>query len=182
MIAHGHEDEIFSQYSNEFWPNYPNFKVGLLWFLGALKKEPINESRILFEHELQNAFFHQLKQRSFHYILKKFISVKPLPRKMFLQMDNYVKDNKNCHLLTFLSFLIAKEMFKECTKTYHETKSYQSRMCETYHAPKKDNLVCQMRELIICFLYLRCLFEEMSTKILFVEWGKLPILELVNIG
>jgi len=88
MIAHGHGDEIFSQYSNEFWPNYPNFKVGLLWFLGALKKEPINESRILFEHELQNAFFHQLKQRSFHYILKKFISVKPLPRKMLLQMDN----------------------------------------------------------------------------------------------
>jgi hypothetical protein len=84
-------------------------------------------------------------------------------------MDNYVKDNKNCHLLTFLSFLIVKKMFKECTKTYHETKSYQSKMCETYHAPKKDNLVCQMIELIICYLYLRCLFEEMSTKILSVE-------------
>jgi len=85
-------------------------------------------------------------------------------------------------LLTFLSFLIAKEMFEVCTKTYCETKSYQSRMCETYLAPKKDNLVCQMRELIICFLYLRCLFEEMSTKKLFVEWRKMPILELVNIG
>jgi hypothetical protein len=40
-------------------------------------------------------------------------------------------------------------MLEECTKAYHETKSYQSRMCETYHAPKKDNLICQMRELII---------------------------------
>jgi len=74
-----------------------------------------------------------------------------------------VKDNKNHRLLTFLSFLIAREIFEECTK------SYQSRMCETYHAPKRDNLVCQMRVLIICFLYLRCLSKEMSTKILCVE-------------
>ncbi len=77
-----------------------------------MKKEPINESRILFEHEPQNAFFHPLKQGSFHYLLKKLISVKPLTRKMLLQMDNYVKDNKNRHLLTFLSFLIAREMFE----------------------------------------------------------------------
>jgi hypothetical protein len=33
MIAHGHGDEIFSQYSNEFWPNYPNFKMGCCDFL-----------------------------------------------------------------------------------------------------------------------------------------------------
>jgi hypothetical protein len=30
MIAHGHGNETFSQYSNEFWPNYPNLKIGLL--------------------------------------------------------------------------------------------------------------------------------------------------------
>jgi hypothetical protein len=59
------------------------------------KKKLINESRILFEHEPQNAFFHRLTQRSFHYILKKFIIVKPLPRKMLFQMDNYVNDNKD---------------------------------------------------------------------------------------
>jgi hypothetical protein len=35
---------------------------------------------------------------------------------MFLQMDNYVKDNKNYHLVTFLSFLIAKEMSKNALK------------------------------------------------------------------
>jgi len=62
MIAHGHGDETFFQYSNEFWPNYPNFKIGLLWFLGALKKELVNESRILFEHEPQNAFIHWSKE------------------------------------------------------------------------------------------------------------------------
>jgi hypothetical protein len=33
MIAHGHGDEIFSQYSNEFWPNYPNLKMGCCDFL-----------------------------------------------------------------------------------------------------------------------------------------------------
>jgi len=30
MVGHGHGEEIFFQYSNEFWPNYPNLKIGLL--------------------------------------------------------------------------------------------------------------------------------------------------------
>jgi hypothetical protein len=43
----------------------------------------------------------------------KIIGVKPLPRKLLLQVDNYVKDNKNCHLLAFLYLLIAHEVFEE---------------------------------------------------------------------
>jgi hypothetical protein len=46
-------------------------------------------------------------------LANKIIGVKPLRRKLLLQMDNYVKDNKNCHLLTFLSLLIVWEVFKE---------------------------------------------------------------------
>jgi hypothetical protein len=43
----------------------------------------------------------------------KNMGVKPLPRKLFLQMDNCVKDNKNHHLLAFSSLLIACEVFEE---------------------------------------------------------------------
>jgi hypothetical protein len=30
MIAHGHGDEKYAQYSNELWPNDPNFTIGSL--------------------------------------------------------------------------------------------------------------------------------------------------------
>jgi hypothetical protein len=30
MIAHGDGDEAFAQYSNELWPNDPNFTIGSL--------------------------------------------------------------------------------------------------------------------------------------------------------
>jgi hypothetical protein len=34
MIAHGHGNEKYAQYSNELWPNDPNFIIGsLLWLL-----------------------------------------------------------------------------------------------------------------------------------------------------
>jgi len=44
---------------------------------------------------------------------KQFVSAKPLPRKLLHQMDYCVKDNKNRYLLAFLSFLTARDVFKE---------------------------------------------------------------------
>jgi hypothetical protein len=44
---------------------------------------------------------------------KKFIDVKPLFKKLLLQMDNYVKDNNNYHLFAFLSLLTARKMFEQ---------------------------------------------------------------------
>jgi hypothetical protein len=46
-------------------------------------------------------------------VLEKFANVKLLLRKLFLQMDNCVKDNNNHHLLAFLYFLIATKVFEE---------------------------------------------------------------------
>jgi hypothetical protein len=43
---------------------FKNWVVVISW---SLEKELVNESRILFEHEPQNAFFHPLKQGSFDY-------------------------------------------------------------------------------------------------------------------
>jgi hypothetical protein len=58
MIIHGHGDEAFIQYSNELWPNDPNFMISLfLHLFHNLEKELVKESRVLFEFELQNVFF-----------------------------------------------------------------------------------------------------------------------------
>jgi hypothetical protein len=38
MIVHGHGDERYAQYSNELWPNDPNFIIGfLLYFFHTLE-------------------------------------------------------------------------------------------------------------------------------------------------
>jgi hypothetical protein len=58
MSVHGHGDKTFVQYFNEFWPNDPDFMIGLLLCLfHSLQMEPVRESWVLFEFEPQNAFF-----------------------------------------------------------------------------------------------------------------------------
>ncbi len=58
MIAHGHGDEKYAQYSNELWPNDPNFIIGsLLQLLWTLEVALISKSKLLFEHPPQNSFF-----------------------------------------------------------------------------------------------------------------------------
>jgi hypothetical protein len=108
MIVHGHENEEFVEYSNEFQPNDLNFMIELLQLLWALKKELVSESRILFEFKPQNSFFWQLMQGSSHYVhslkvIDKFIGAKPLPIKLLLLMDNFVKELKNDHLHSYFS-------------------------------------------------------------------------------
>jgi hypothetical protein len=45
MIVHGHGDEAFVQYFNEFWPNNPNFTIGsFLHLFHSLEKELVRES------------------------------------------------------------------------------------------------------------------------------------------
>jgi len=43
----------------------------------------------------------------------QIVGSKPLPRNLLLQMDNCVKDNKNWHLLAFLSLLMERDVFEE---------------------------------------------------------------------
>jgi hypothetical protein len=67
---------------------------------------------------LLNVFFARLLQGKSHYIgeLKapnQVVGAKPLSKKLLLQIDNCVKDNKNRYLLTFLSLLTVREMFEE---------------------------------------------------------------------
>ncbi len=46
-------------------------------------------------------------------LINKIVGVKPLLKKLLLQMDNCVKDNKNRHLLVFFSLLTTQEIFEE---------------------------------------------------------------------
>ena len=39
----------------------------------------------------------------------------PLPKKLFLQLDNLVKDNKNRYVMAFCSLLTTRKIFKEVT-------------------------------------------------------------------
>jgi len=44
---------------------------------------------------------------------KQVVTPKPMPRNLLFQMDNYMKDNKNQHLLAFLSLLTTNEVFEK---------------------------------------------------------------------
>jgi hypothetical protein len=73
---------------------------------------------MLFEHPPQNALFACLLQGKFCFTneLKtpsEIVGPKSLPNFFLLQMDNYVKDNKNKYLLAFLSLLMEREVFEE---------------------------------------------------------------------
>ncbi len=73
---------------------------------------------MLFEHLAQNALLTRLLQGKSCCITKvktpnESVVPKLLPKHFLLQMDNYVKGNKNRYLLAFLSLLIAREVFKE---------------------------------------------------------------------
>ncbi len=46
-------------------------------------------------------------------VLENFINAKLLLKKLFFRMDNRVRDNKNCHLLAFLFFIITRKVFEE---------------------------------------------------------------------
>jgi hypothetical protein len=117
MIVRGHGDKTFVQYFNELWTNDPNFTNGSLQCLfHSLEMELVRESPFLLQFEPQNAFFQQILQGSSHCLNALKLAdkiVKPLPRKLFFQMDNCVKDKKNHQLLVFLSFLTACEVFEE---------------------------------------------------------------------
>jgi hypothetical protein len=118
MVAHGHGDEKYAQYSNELWPNDPNFTIGsLLRLLRTLEKALACEFKMLFEHLPENALFASFLQGKSHCTRLKTpnesVGPKPLPKIFLLQMDNYVRDNKYRYLLTFLSLLMAREVFEE---------------------------------------------------------------------
>jgi hypothetical protein len=108
-----------AQYLNELCPNDPNFTIGsLLWLFRSLELALVVESKLLFERPPQNSFlacFLQGKSQCIRelHTLEKIVGTKPLSNNLLFQMDNYVKDNKNQHLLAFLSLLTTRMCLKK---------------------------------------------------------------------
>ena len=121
MVSHGHRDGAYAHYSPHCWPGDPNATISLLARLFRRLEGPsIQESRALFEYSPQNSLFEALlrgKSRCLdllpHTERIDFQGHKPLPRKLYLHLDNSANDNKNKYLMAFPSLLTTWGIFKE---------------------------------------------------------------------
>ena len=121
MVAHGHADGAYAHYPPSSWPGDSNFTISSLAKLfRRLEGAPIQETSDLFPYPPANAFFEALL-RGKSRCLESLKHVEPgagrgavpLPKNLYLQLDNSAKDNKNPYLMAFLSMLTARGVFKE---------------------------------------------------------------------
>ena len=129
MLTHGHGDGAYAHYSTAFWPGDSNFTISSICrVLRALERPPVKDSKELFIAPPQNSFFEALlhgKSRcsasippgSANGVPQSFLGrpAVPLPKKLFLQLDNSAKDNKNRYVMAFCLLLTARRVFKEVT-------------------------------------------------------------------
>ena len=129
MLMHGHSDGAYAHYSTTFWPGDSNFTISsICWVLRALERPLVKDSKELFIALPQNSFFKALlhgKSRcsasiplgSTNMVPPPFPGrpAVPLPKKLFLQLDNSAKDNKNRYVMAFCSLLSARRVFMEVT-------------------------------------------------------------------
>ena len=115
MLTHGHNDRAYAHYSTAFWPGDSNFTISsICQVLRALERPSVKDSKELFIAPPQNSFFEVLlhgKSRcspsippgSANMVPPPFLGrpVVPLPKKLFLQLDNSAKDDKNQYVMTF---------------------------------------------------------------------------------
>ena len=126
MLTHGHCDGAYAHYSTTFWPRDSNFTISSICrVLRALEQPPVKDSKELFIAPPQKSFFEALlhgKSRcsasippgSANGMPPPFPrrSAVPLPKKLFLQLDNSAKDNKNQYVMAFCSLLTARRIFE----------------------------------------------------------------------
>ena len=121
MVAHGHCDGAYAYFAPSCWPGDSNFTIfSLARLFRQLEGPPIRESGDLFPYPPPNPMFKALlrgKSRCLD-ILKLTepearIGAIPLPKILYLQLDNSTKDNKNKYLMAFLSLLTTRDVFKE---------------------------------------------------------------------
>jgi hypothetical protein len=130
MLTHGHRDGAYVHYSTTLWPSDSNFTISSLCrVLRALERPSIRQSRELFRAPPHNSFFDALlygKSRCISLIpssegcdvvpsLPPGCPVVPLPKRLYLQLDNSTKENKNRFVMAFCSLLTARGIFKEVT-------------------------------------------------------------------
>ena len=90
------------------------------WLFRSLEGPSVRGSGVLLQYPPQNSLFEALlrgKSRCLD-LLPRTEGIdmegrKPLSRKLYLQLDNSAKDNKNKYLMAFLSLLTAWGVFEE---------------------------------------------------------------------
>ena len=113
MVSHKHGDGAYAHYSPHCWLGDSNATISSLTRLfRQLEGFSIWEFGALFEYPPQNSLFEVLlRQKSKCLDLlpriegMDFQGHKPLPRKLYLQLDNSAKDKKNKYLMAFLSLV-----------------------------------------------------------------------------
>ena len=113
MVSHGHRDGAYAHYSPHCWPGDSNATISSLARLFRRLEGPsVRESGALLQYLSQNSLFKALlrgKSRCLDLLPHtKGIDMegrKPLPKKLYLQLDNSAKENKNKYLMAFLSLL-----------------------------------------------------------------------------
>ena len=129
MLTHGHGDRAYAHYSTAFWPRDSNFTISSIYHvLRALERPSVKDSKELFIAPPQNSSFKALLHRksrcsasippgSANGVPPPFPGrpAVPWPKKLFLQLDNSAKDNKNQYVMAFCSLLTARRIFKEVT-------------------------------------------------------------------
>jgi hypothetical protein len=131
MLTHEHGNGAYAHYSTALWPVDSNFTISSLCrVLRALERAPVKQSKELFRVPPQNSFFDALLHGKFR-CLSSIPSSEgyddvpspppgrlavPLPKRLYLQLDNSAKDNKNRFvIMAFCSLLTARGIFKEVT-------------------------------------------------------------------
>ena len=113
MVMHGHGDGAYAHYSKNLWPGDSNFTISpLARLLRPLEQQQVRLTRDLFPYPPSNSFFEVLMQSKSRCLgsLLEVLSPSPtervpLPKYLYLQLDNSAKDNKNRYLMAFLSVL-----------------------------------------------------------------------------
>jgi hypothetical protein len=120
MLTHGHGDGAYADFSTDFWPRDSNFTISsLASCIHRLERLAVRNSKALFEERPLSSFFEKLmrgKSRCNFSIPEATDApdhCEPLPRRLYLQLDNSPKDNKNQFLFGFLSLLTARKVFEE---------------------------------------------------------------------
>jgi hypothetical protein len=148
MLTDGHGNGAYAHYSMALWPADSNFTISSLCrVLRVLEHAHVKQSKELFRAPPQNSFFDALLHRrslcsssipsskGYDDVLSPSpgrLTI-PLPKRLYFQLDNSVKDSKNRFVMAFYSLLTARGIFKEVTMgflvvghTYEDIDAYFS--------------------------------------------------------
>jgi hypothetical protein len=119
MLTHGHGDGIYADFSTDFWPRNSNFTISsLASYIRCLERPAVRNSKALFEERPLSPFFEKLMRGKSRCNSSIPVATdvpdhcEPLPRRLYLQLDNSPKDNKNQFLFGFLLLLTARKVFE----------------------------------------------------------------------